>query len=427
MSTSKVKHLVVFLIIAATIVTIIYLIKSRPEAPTKPEQETVWTVNVVPLDYSNRSPELNVLGIVESVQNTLMTSRVNTSITSTPVLAGSAVTKGDIILTMDPVEVSVVLTERQADVTELAAQVEEENLIHRANQQNLKTEQNLLDLSEKALARQKRLAKNNVTSQERLDTAEVALQQQKLILANRQLSVSNHQNRLNQLNARLERAKAQLTLAELDMEQTQLKAPFDGWVVSLRVAAGNRVRSGDPLIELVANDSLEVKAQIPDRWIPGIQQIIAVGRNTSNDFNTNAYGDFFGQQIGLQLERLAASVTTGTGGVDAYFRPAQDNPLLLGKAVSMRVILPAVSDAYALPVSAIYGYDRIYLVDPDMRLQAARILRLGRYQDKRAAEWVIFSAKDLQPGSKVITTQLPNAVSGLKVKIREGSGNESRG
>jgi len=437
MSASKLKHLLVVVVIVCTAAIITYLLKSKPEPPTKPEQETAWTVNVMPLEYVDRAPELNLLGTVESVQNTLITSRVNTTVTATPALAGSLVKQGDILIKLDPVEVNVVLTQRQADVNELSALIAVQNQTHKANLSSLKTEKNLLRLAENALARQKSLVKNNVTSKERLDNAEVALQQQNLALTNRQLSVNNHQNRLNQLQARLQRAQAQLTLAELDMAQTELSAPFDGWVISVHVAAGNRVRNGEPLIELVARDSLEVRAQVPNRWVPIIQQMLAAnnpqqeqaedqdqGREqgqskTQPNAGASAIAEIFGQPTQLQLHRLSAAASASTGGIDAFFRPSQGNHLLLGKAVSLRVSLPEFSQAFALPVSAIYGFDRIYRVDENERLAAATITRTGRFQGEDDAEWILFAAEDLKPGDLIITTQLPNAVTGLKVKRRE--------
>ena len=423
MSVSKAKHFIVLLIIAGTISAIAYLTISKPVTPTKPIQETAWTVNVTSLQYTERAPELNVLGRVESVQKTLITSRVSTTVTKTPVLAGNFFEKGSVILELDRVEVAVLLTQRQADVRELSALVKEEYLRHKSNQEILQTEKKLLELAKKALTRQQRLVKNNVTSQERLDNAEIALQRQQLTVTNRTLIVSNHRNKLDQLAARLDRAKAQLTLAELDMGQTGLKAPFDGWVISLRVASGNRVRSGDPLIELIAAGSMEVRAQIPDRWIPKIKQLMASENRDSKAASTRAYTHIFGERIDFELDRLAAAASTTTGGVDAYFRPVTGNPLILDKSISLHVLLPMISNSFALPVSSVYGYDRIYTVrytvTAEQRLQPARIERLGRFQDASKAEWLIVTGPDLHPGINVITTQLSNAVSGLKVKIRD--------
>ena len=413
MSTRKTKHLVFIGIVIGTILLVGFLVSSKPAPPLKPKQETVWTVDVEPLQKVDRSPELELIGEVESTERSLLTSRSNTTVIATPYLAGRSFHKGDILLELDAVEVEALLTQRRADVMELTAAIDEAKVRHEANLESLKTEQTMLELSQKAYDRQLRLRQNNVTSEERSDTALSALYQQKLTVTNRKLSVDNYVNTLSQLQARQQRAQAQLTLAELDMAQTRLLAPYDGRVVAVNVAIGERVRPGDPLIELVATDSLEVKAQIPDRWVPQIQGMLQAEAQAS------AFADVYGKQVRLNLERIAAAANISTGGIDAYFRPLLGEDLPLGKPVELHVMLPQQQNAFTVQLSAIYGDDRIYLVNDESRLQAATIERLGRYRDKEGHERVIFAGAELHEGAQVITTQLPKAVTGLKVQPRQ--------
>ena len=414
------KHIVVIGVIVATGLIVALLMISKPAAPIKPKEETAWTVNTLKLSYTDHPPELNILGRVESTQKSLITSRVTTTVTETPFLAGMPVKKGEILLRLESSEVSVNLIQRQGEVRELESQINEQKLRHQANRKALVTEQNLVSLAEKAVARQKRLAKNNVTSEERKDAAEIVLEQRKLAVINRQLEINNHQNKLEQLNARLDRAQSQLTLAELDMAQTQLVAPFDGWIISVSIAVGDRVRIGTPLIELVALNSLEIRAQVPDRWVPTVRSLL----NTELEHSRLlAYSTLADERTPFSLHRMAASTTESTGGVDAFFRPQSDAPLTLGKSLSITLQLPTVTQSYALPVSSIYGYDRIYVVK-DSRLSATQVNRVGRFQKADGSEWIIINGDNLIPEQQVITTQLPNAVSGLKVKIR-GAKNET--
>ncbi len=413
MSTRNSKHLVFIGIILCTVLLVGFLVSSKPAPPLKPKQETVWTVDVEPLHKVDRAPELELIGEVESTQRSLLTSRVNTSVTTTPFLAGSSFQQGDVLLQMDAVEVEALLIQRRADVMELNAAINEAKARHEANLASLKTEQTMLELSQKAYDRQQRLRQNNVTSEERSETALSALYQQQLAVTNRKLSVDNFINTLHQLEARLQRAQAQLTLAELDMAQTQLQAPYAGKVVAVHVAVGERVRPGDPLIELVATDSLEVKAQIPDRWVPEVRAML------QNEGKASAYADVYGIQVLMTLERIAAAANSGTGGINVYLSPADGEDLPLGKPVELHVKLPQKQDAYTVQLSAIYGDDRIYLISEESRLQAVTINRLGRYRDKDGLEGVIFTGKDLKEGAQVITTQLPKAVTGLKVQSRQ--------
>jgi hypothetical protein len=78
--------------------------------------------------------------------------------------------------------------------------------------------------------------------------------------------------------------------------------------------------------------------------------------------------------------------------------------------------LPAIENAFSVPVSSIYGTDRIYRVE-NKRLVAIKVEKMGRqYRDGR--QFVLVRSDDLNPGDEIITTQLPLAVSGLKVEVR---------
>ncbi|OZG71864.1 hypothetical protein BTA51_17805 [Hahella sp. CCB-MM4] len=415
MKSNKSKHLIVSGFVGLTIVLIAYLVSSKPTPPVKPKQETVWTVDTERLTRVDRSPELDLIGEIESTQRTLITSRSSSTVTATPFLAGREFHQSDILLRLDDVEVGATLTQRQADVQELEAAIAEARANHQANQEALKTEETLLALARKAYERQQRLIKNKVTSEERSDNALSALHQQELSVTNRRLSVNNFTNTLAQLEARLKRAKAQLTLAQLDMEQTALKAPFDGRVVALKVAIGERVRSGDPLIELVALDSLEVRAQIPDKWVPQIRSMM------SDNDTASAYALVYGQELQLTMDRIAAAANTSTGGIDIYLHPQNTDSLPLGKPIDLHVKLPHQENAFTVPLSAIYGDDRVYIVNEESRLQAVTINRLGRYRDDNGRERVIFTAPEIDEGQSVVTTQLPKAVTGLKIKSRQDS------
>lgn len=407
---SHLKHYIALAVVIITVLVIAGLVSSKAKPPVKPKEESSWTVGVETINPQSLSPELNILGRVESTRLTRLTSRVNGDVMATPNLSGTKVQTGQLILQLDPTEAQITVTQREADVMEFTALIAEEKNRHNADKESLDTEKNMVELAQKAVSRQKRLVKNNVTSEERLDTAEVSLEQQRLSLTNRTLSVQNHANRLAQLEARLTRAQAQLELARLDLQKTQLVAPFSGRVTNLHVAVGNRVKPGDPLIDLVADDSLEIRAQIPDRWVAALAATLETGSNT------NAKADLFGQTHQLKLDRISASANGNTGGVDGYFKATDSAPLILDKAVELNVELPSLEAVYSLPVSAIYGDNIVYAVEND-RLQAYEIERKGRYADENQRDRVIFNSAKLKTGAKVITTQLPKAVTGLKVRI----------
>jgi uncharacterized protein with FMN-binding domain len=78
--------------------------------------------------------------------------------------------------------------------------------------------------------------------------------------------------------------------------------------------------------------------------------------------------------------------------------------------------LPAESGVYAVPYQAIYGNSRIYVVVEE-RLQAIEVSSIGQTRDASGQVLVLIRSDAINPGDRISVTHLPNAVSGLKVKI----------
>jgi multidrug efflux pump subunit AcrA (membrane-fusion protein) len=411
MASSSRKVLFFAGLLAFTGISIAYLANTRTKPPVKPIEESSWIVDVETLTLQDLVPEISLLGEVKSSGLTLISSRINADVIATPQLAGNRVVKGAELLVLDPTDAQANLSQKQADVAELEASVAEEMLRYKFDQEALVREQNLVELTQKSLTRQKQLVKNNVASQERVEVAEIALEQQQLGLNTRTLVVNNHTNRLKQLQAKLLRARALLAVAEQDFTQTRLQAPFDGWITEVFTAPGNRVRIGDRLLEVLADNSLEVAAQIPDNSVATLREAIIGEKELS------AYADIFGNPVELKLTRLSARANVRTAGVDAFFSPVKPDTLTLGKSVSIQVRMPVLKSVFALPVSALYGDTTLYHIE-NGRLMPAEIRRLGRFRNADGQERLIFQADRLQPGMQVVLTQIPNAVTGLKVNPR---------
>ena len=87
---------------------------------------------------------------------------------------------------------------------------------------------------------------------------------------------------------------------------------------------------------------------------------------------------------------------------------------------------PVREQTVAIPFSALYGADSVYLMTDDQRLKRIKVNRIGEAQSHNGERRLLISAEQLTPGTQLITTHLPNAVTGLKVEVADAAGGVSR-
>ena len=85
----------------------------------------------------------------------------------------------------------------------------------------------------------------------------------------------------------------------------------------------------------------------------------------------------------------------------------------------MDLKLPEQPGLIALPHEAIYGTDRVYTIDGESRMRPVRVERVGETRSGGGGSLVLIRADVLKPDDRIITTQLPNALDGLLVRVAE--------
>ena len=400
------------MIILVTAVLLVIFKLVQPEPPVKAKEEKSWTVQTHRLIDGAKSPQLELYASVESPYTATITAIIDADVMSLEVNEGERVDCGQTLIQLDDTDARLSLEDKQAAVAELEALIISEKNRYENDLAALKLEKSLVALAEKKLAREEKTSKSNLTSQASFDTQKEALNRQKLALISRQLNITDHPARLAQLEARLSRSRALAEQAEIDLARATVTAPFDGIILQTLVSPGERVRPGEAMLEMYATDRIELRAQLPQKFISVVKNSIT----RQHPFQATVKTDN-GRRV-VTLERISGSVANGGHGVDALFRldsDAADN-LTIGDTLEMTLELPALEDVFSVPVSSIYGTDRIYRVEND-RLVAVNVEKLGsQYRDGR--QFVLVRSDKLKPGDEVITTQLPLAVSGLKVEVR---------
>jgi len=399
-------------VILVTAALLLFFKFAQPEPPVKINKEKSWTVQTKRLVDGTKSPQLELYGLVESPYTATITASINAEVKSLDIKEGQAVVKEQLLIMLDESDVQLALQQKVSDVAELEALIRSEKNRHKNDLGSLKLEKSLVSLAEKKLSREEKTSKTNLTSQSSFDSQKQALQNQKLALKARQLTVTDHPARLAQLEARLAHKRALAQQAETDLQRATIVSPFDGIILSTNISPGERVRPGEELLKLYSTDNVELRAQLPQKFIRVIKESLRQQIRLHGTAKTN-HGD-----IAVILHRISGAIAETGIGVDALFEITDEDAdlLIMGEVLEVILYLPAIRDVYSVPVSSIYGTNRIYRVE-NARLIAVNVEKLGG-QIKQGKQFVLVRSEKLNPGDEIITTQLPHAVSGLKVEVR---------
>lgn len=397
------------IIVAVSIIVIALLMATKPEAPTQASTEKSWQVSAVTAKRIQANPEVELYARTESPHEAKLSTTIASDVTALHALAGQTVTKGDVIIELDDTDAQLALMQAEADLQELDAAIESEQIRYESDQRALKSEQRMLKIAQDALVRQNKLQESNLVAKERSDNAESALAQSELMIAAREQNIKDHPSRLKKLQAGLKRAKARLQASQRDLDKTRIKAPFDAHITAVSVAPGERVQPGQNLLELFDINRVELRVQIPNNIVSDVEnalvnQGVVTAREGGNQF---------------RVARLSMASSQQHGGRDAWLVPFEQNQTLsLNKSLRIILELAEHKDLIALPISSIYGADRVFRINND-RLESLAVTPIGYQYENGVQDKVLVHSDEIQDGDQIITTQLPKAINGLKVTLQD--------
>lgn len=268
---------------------------------------------------------------------------------------------------------------------------------------NIASTEARLDLIETQLARAQTLQSRGVIAQDQLDQ----LQTQK-----------------TELNASLTALRAGRRSAEIALERTEIRAPFDGAVLTSVAELGAVASPGQALATLYSVDQLEVTVpvrQAEAALIPGLFDGASGSASVEADFAGRTY------QWDATIARVDNALDTRTRTLNVTLR-LEDKPgtqVSGGAAASgappalinafARVTIDGIQDTrlYAIPSTAYRDGDTIWLyVDGELVVtDAERIHVDGERSFVRLAS--------LPEGAEIVTSSLDTAFAGMKVRRTE--------
>lgn len=243
------------------------------------------------------------------------------------------------------------------------------------------------------------LFKRTLVPQQTLDDAATALQSKR---ASYDLSLQNAKN----LRASIQASEASMKLADRQLRDTEIRAPFDGYVEKRLVNLGELVKTQMPVMAVVRVDPLKVIAEIPEKMAPWIKEGQPV------QLHVDAYPDrtFIGK-----VSRISPAVNTATRAFPfEALVPNQDAVLKPGTFARVHIESDKIDNILTLPYSTMqyrYGVNRVFVVDGDKL--SARELKVG---DRLGERIEIISG--VKAGDRVAATDVDKLADGLKVTTK---------
>lgn len=391
------------------------VVMSAPEPDKKEIAETAYAVTTVQLEPTAVSPELTLYGKVESPRQSSLTSAVTAHVASVPVREGELVEAGTLLIQLDPTDAHLVVMRRQADLQEAKANLRTLRLQVEDNRNVLSREQSLFDLSVAKVERHRQLRNQKTISQETLNAVLAESDRQAISLNRQQGLVNDASNQLARAEAQVDRAESNLAEAGVVLERTSVRAPFAGRVTAISVSPGELVQPGARIAEMYDTTNMEVRAQIPASSLDEITQSLDRG------ISLPARIQLRNREITASLTRLTGEVTRGHSSIEGLFVVSDSAGLELGRSVGVVVRLPAVAGSVMVPVNALYGHDKIFVVVNE-RLKGVTVERLGEVRDEKGRLNVIIRSTEIDATVPIVTSQISNAVTGLKVSLEKGTG-----
>ena len=138
-------------------------------------------------------------------------------------------------------------------------------------------------------------------------------------------------------------------------------APFNGSIVEAFIDQGAIVNPGSPVIQIIRDDELEIEIPLAVKHM----QKIKIGSPVTL---IEDEVEFMGKVV-----RIGNFINANTQSVPVYVKPINKLPLYYGMYVKAKLELSALELVCKIPRTAIFGENKIYMVDIDSTIHSTEI------------------------------------------------------
>ena len=374
---------------------------SAPQAaePAKPRPVTVTTAQLRPMERIAIAT-----GSLAAQEQATLSVKVPGRLHTIAVDLGSVVKKGDLIARVDPGDYELRVRQSAAalaqarallglslDGTNDAVELEKTSLVRQAKA--------VLNEAAKNHERIQSLARTGISPASEVDTVESAY-----VVALNRYEAALEESRTRQ--ATLEQRRAELDLAQKQLSDTSLRAPFDGAVQSRLAGLGEYQQSGTPVVTLVRTDPLRLRLEVAERDAAAVRLGQALRLRVEGHTNL----------IAGKIARLSPAISEQSRMLIVEADIPNDGALRAGQFVRAEIVTNERDPGLAVPAAAIVafaGLEKVVTIADGKALE--KTVTTGR----RDGDWVEI-VTGLKPGETVVLNP-GNLRTGQPVVVNEGA------
>lgn len=333
-------------------------------------------VLVQKLETRNISPATSYIGHVEAIKSVNLKPQVTGYVEKVLFQEGSLVNEGDILFIIEQKRYIANVELRQAELASAKA-----NLVR----------------AERDYKRQKSLSSQNYASKATLDTSE-----------------SNYL----QAKAAVAQAEANLDLAKIDLDYTEIKAPITGYIGKALVTEGNYVNSTTQnLARIVQTDPIRVSFSVSDKDMLNMREMYKNGVDSSPIRTELVLPNGKILVNHLKSRFTDNEINSDTATIAIYAEYSNERNLLIpGNYVDIRVGKKDPQLAVLVPQGAIAQDEHgnyVMVVNDEDIAEERRVLLGDIIEDKQVV------TDGLAADDRVIIQGLQKVTNGQKVKVGE--------
>ena len=375
------------------------------------QKERVFAVNVETLNKQIASPKILSYGEIYSKRmleiRPLVSGRLD--YVSEKFVEGGYVKSGDILFRLNQKDYLNELEIAEIDLEDTKAQLSE--AISKLDYANLEFEvsESQLNLRKNALDRQTQLAESGLITSSQLENTQLAYSSSKQQFLNKQNLVKSSKNAIDKLKIQLKRRSISIDKAKRNLDETEIKAPFDGIIASVNILPGSVINKNEKLGTLLDPNSLEVMFNLSANEFARV--IDRDGKLLNLDIT--AYLKLSNNDIPFsgKIERINPEIMNiGSGRkLFASINLGENKTLRPGDFVVLEIKEPSLKNITVLPSSAVTIDGKIFILEEDNRLKEIEVTILRRQGNE-----VIVSGAPTD--KEYVMQRSPQLGNGLKIK-----------